>query len=349
MAPALVSTKTVAVSGIKVSAPTKTVYDLGESLDTTGMTVTASYEDGTEGTVNLPKVIIIGFDSSKVTEKQTVTVKYAGQTATFDVEIRDFTLENAKEEAVKAVTDKATAITAEIEKLANLSADQKAVYEADVESAVAAAKEAINAATTTEEVAEAQNAAETFQDKVFSDAKDADKKAEPTPTPDPAPEPKPVHKDGLSDEKDADGNWYYYKDNKIATNVTTVAKNKNGWWYIRGGKVDFNYTGIAKNANGWWRIVNGKVDFRCNSVEKNENGWWYIRGGKVDFSYTGVAKNANGWWRIENGKVNFNFRGIAHNENGYWYLRDGKVNFSKNGTVKVQGKTYRVVNGKIKF
>lgn len=41
MAPALVSTKTVAVSGIKVSAPTKTVYDLGESLDTTGMTVTA--------------------------------------------------------------------------------------------------------------------------------------------------------------------------------------------------------------------------------------------------------------------------------------------------------------------
>ncbi len=156
MAPVLVSTKTVAVSGIKVSAPTKTVYDLGESLDTTGMTVTASYEDGTEGTVDLSKVIITGFDSSKVTEKQTVTVKYAGQTATFDVEIRNLTLENAKEEAVKAVTDKATAITAEIEKLANLSADQKAVYEADVESAVAAAKEAINAATTTEEVAEAQ-------------------------------------------------------------------------------------------------------------------------------------------------------------------------------------------------
>ena len=47
MAPVLVSTKTVAVSGIKVNAPTKTVYDLGESLDTTGMTVTASYEDGT--------------------------------------------------------------------------------------------------------------------------------------------------------------------------------------------------------------------------------------------------------------------------------------------------------------
>ncbi len=345
MVPVLVSTKTVAISEIKVNAPTKTVYDLGESLDTTGMTVTASYEDGTEGTVNLSKVIITGFDSSKVTEKQTVTVKYAGQTATFDVEIRDFTLENAKEEAVKAVTDKATAITAEIEKLANLSADQKAVYEADVESAVAAAKEAINAATTTEEVAEAQNAAETFQDKVFSDAKDADKKAEPTPT----PEPKPVHKDGLSDEKDADGNWYYYKDNKIATNVTTVAKNKNGWWYIRGGKVDFNYTGIAKNANGWWRIVNGKVDFSCNSVEKNENGWWYICGGKVDFNYTGIAKNANGWWRIVNGKVDFNCNSVEKNENGWWYIRGGKVDFSYTGVAKNVNGWWRIVNGKVDF
>ena len=370
MAPVLVSTKTVAVSGIKVNAPTKTVYDLGESLDTTGMTVTASYEDGTEDVVDLSKVIVTGFDSSKVAEKQTVTVKYAGKTATFDVEIRNVTLENAKtaaskeitdyataqkeaiknlkglseeeitaynekvekaadaaiakvneaatttdvdqaaadaktavdalvkeatevsekniaaaeaeaklkaakEEAVKAVTEKATAITAEIEKLANLSADQRSTYEADVESAVAAAKEAINAATTTEEVAETQKEAETSLDEVFTAAKNADKKAEPT------PDPKPVHKDGLSDEKDADGNWYYYKDNKIATTVTTVAKNKNGWW----------------------RVVNGKVDFSCNSVEKNENGWWYIRGGKVDFGYNGNVKWNGTDCYVANGKV----------------------------------------------
>ena len=464
MAPVLVSTKTVAVSEIKVNAPTKTVYDLGESLDTTGMTVTASYEDGTEDVVDLSKVIVTGFDSSKVAEKQTVTVKYAGKTATFDVEIRNLTLENAKtaaskeitdyataqkeaiadleglseeaiadynkkvdevtdaaiakvneaavttdvdkavadaktavdafvkeatevsekniadaeaklkaakEEAVKAVTDKATAITAEIEKLANLSADQKTAYEADVESAVAAAKEAINAATTPEEAAGAQKEAVTSLDEVFTAAKNADKKAEPTPTPEPTPDPKPVHKDGLSDEKDADGNWYYYKDNKIATNVTTVAKNKNGWWrvvngkvdfscnsveknengwwYIRGGKVDFGYTGVAKNANGWWRIVNGKVDFNCNSVEKNHNGWWYIRGGKVDFGYTGVAKNANGWWRIVNGKVDFNCNSVEKNHNGWWYIRGGKVDFSYTGVAKNANGWWRIENGKVNF
>ena len=128
MAPVLVSTKTVAVSGIKVNAPTKTVYDLGESLDTTGMTVTASYEDGTEDVVDLSKVIVTGFDSSKVAEKQTVTVKYAGKTATFDVEIRNVTLENAKTAASKEITDYATAQKEAIKNLKGLSEEEITAY-----------------------------------------------------------------------------------------------------------------------------------------------------------------------------------------------------------------------------
>ena len=157
----------------------------------------------------------------------------------------------------------------------------------------------------------------------------------------------PTHADGLANEKASDGNWYYYVNGKVATNVTTVAKNVNGWYYVKNGKVDFSANTVAKNENGWWRIVNGKVDFNCNSVEKNENGWWYLRGGKVDFSYTGVAKNANGWWRIENGKVNFNFTGIASNQNGSWYLQNGKVNFNYNGKVKYNHKTYTIRGGKV--
>ena len=177
--------------------------------------------------------------------------------------------------------------------------------------------------------------------------------------------------DGLANEAAEDGNWYYYKDNIIATDYTGVAKNKNGWWrvvngkvdfncnsveknengwwYIRGGKVDFNCTGVAKNANGWWRIVNGKVDFNCNSVEKNSNGWWYIRGGKVDFNYTGVAKNANGWWRIVNGKVDFNCNSVEKNENGWWYIRGGKVDFNYTGVAKNANGWWRIENGKVNF
>ena len=85
----------------------------------------------------------------------------------------------------------------------------------------------------------------------------------------------PTHADGLANEKASDGNWYYYVNGKVATNVTTVAKNVNGWWYVK----------------------NGKVDFKANTVAKNANGWWLIRNGKVDFSYNG------GTYNVVNGKV----------------------------------------------
>ena len=177
-----------------------------------------------------------------------------------------------------------------------------------------------------------------------------------------------IHPNGLANEP-VDGVWYYYRNGKIATDVTTVAENENGWWYIRGGKVHFEYTGVAENSNGWWRIEGGKVNFNCNSVESNENGWWYIRGGKVHFEYTGVAQNSNGWWRIEGGKVNFNCNSVEANENGWWYIRGGKVdfsytglaqnhygwwyicggavNFNYNGNVWYHGRSYRVVGGKV--
>ncbi|MFR8718542.1 MAG: hypothetical protein ACLVE7_03860 [Coprococcus comes] len=89
-------------------------------------------------------------------------------------------------------------------------------------------------------MAEIEASVEAELDQILEAAKDADKKAEP------APEPEPVHKDGLSDEADTDGNWYYYLNNKIATEVTTVANNKNGWWSVVNGKVDFSYTDLQQ-------------------------------------------------------------------------------------------------------
>ena len=158
-----------------------------------------------------------------------------------------------------------------------------------------------------------------------------------------------VISDGLSNQVAADGNWYYYKNNQIATNATTVAKNANGWFYVKNGKVDFRYTGVAQNENGWWYVKNGKVDFKANTVAQNEHGWWYIRNGKVDFTYTGIAQNEYGWWRIENGKVNFNFNGLAQNENGWWYLKDGKVDFTFTGLAKNNNGIWYVKDGKVDF
>lgn len=136
-----------------------------------------------------------------------------------------------------------------------------------------------------------------------------------------------VKQNGLADQKASDGKWYYYVNGKVATNVTTVAKNVNGWWYVK----------------------NGVVDFTANTVAKNENGWWYIKNGQVDFNYTGVAKNENGWWRIEKGQVNFNFNGLANNQNGWWYLKGGQVDFTYNGLVKNDQGIWYVKNGQVDF
>ena len=66
---------------------------------------------------------------------------------------------------------------------------------------------------------------------------------------------------GLSDVQNKDGNWYYYRNGKINTGYTGLAKNKNGWFYVRNGKVDFKRTGLEKNEHGWFYVKNGKVDF----------------------------------------------------------------------------------------
>ena len=83
-----------AVTGITVTAPTKTTYVVGQSLDTTGMAITAEYNDGTSGTVAIGDVQITGFDSSAPADSQTVTVTYRGKSATFNVIIEAKTLQS---------------------------------------------------------------------------------------------------------------------------------------------------------------------------------------------------------------------------------------------------------------
>jgi uncharacterized protein YkuJ len=75
------------ISNIEVQTePTKTVYTIGESLDTTGMVVVARYSDGT--TVAVTDYTTSGFNSSTEGQK-TVTVTFSGKTATFTVTVYD--------------------------------------------------------------------------------------------------------------------------------------------------------------------------------------------------------------------------------------------------------------------
>jgi len=85
----VVDAQAPALASITVTAPAKTSYNKGDSLDTAGMTVTAHYEDGTTAPVAQ------GFTWSPTTLDTagtvTVTVSYQGKTATFTVTVAETT------------------------------------------------------------------------------------------------------------------------------------------------------------------------------------------------------------------------------------------------------------------
>ena len=83
------------VTGITLkSAPTKTTYEIGDTLDLTGGKITVSYNNGTSIDIDITAEMISGFDSTTAGEK-TVTVTYSGFTATFKVTVSkgSFTVE----------------------------------------------------------------------------------------------------------------------------------------------------------------------------------------------------------------------------------------------------------------
>ena len=153
--------------------------------------------------------------------------------------------------------------------------------------------------------------------------------------------------DGLAPAED--GNWYYYKDGQIATEISGLAANEYGWFKVTNGKVDFDYTGLAANEYGWFKVTNGKVDFDYMGLAANENGWFKVTNGKVDFDYTGLAANENGWFKVTNGKVDFDYTGLAANENGWFKVANGKVDFDYTGTAANEYGVWNVVNGKVVF
>ena len=86
-----VNVQDVALSGIAIASnPTKTSYYVGDTLDTTGLKLTATYNNGTTQTITG------GFTCTptalSTAGAQTVTVNYGGKTATFAVNVQDVTL-----------------------------------------------------------------------------------------------------------------------------------------------------------------------------------------------------------------------------------------------------------------
>lgn len=79
----------IELTGIAVTnQPVKTQYEVGQSLDLTGLVVTGTYNDETTAPLEITSSNVSGFDSTTVGSK-TVTITVDGKTATFNVVIID--------------------------------------------------------------------------------------------------------------------------------------------------------------------------------------------------------------------------------------------------------------------
>ncbi len=81
-----ISLVTTASSIFITAPPSKTEYLLGESLDLTGLQVTATYQDNSTQTLNPEDYTIMGFDNTSV-GAQEIIVNYAGRRASFHVNV----------------------------------------------------------------------------------------------------------------------------------------------------------------------------------------------------------------------------------------------------------------------
>lgn len=177
---------------------------------------------------------------------------------------------------------------------------------------------------------------------------------------------------GLQNDKDYDGNWYYLDEFGAVKDYTGLAQNQNGWFYVKNGKVDFTYSGFVQNDQGWWYVDKGYIDFKHKGLFYDEKyGWWYVTKSKIAKDYTGLVENSKGWWLVDNGKIRFNYTGLYHDKTygwwyleksfvnkqftglyndancGWWYVHDGKVDFTKTLIAKNQYGTWYVCKDKV--
>ena len=76
------------LTGIAITTPpSKLVYDIGETIDLTGIIITGTYTDGTTKAEPSGSAVISGFNSNYAVLGQVVTINLNGKTAEFQVDI----------------------------------------------------------------------------------------------------------------------------------------------------------------------------------------------------------------------------------------------------------------------
>lgn len=168
--------------------------------------------------------------------------------------------------------------------------------------------------------------------------------------------------------KGPDGNYYYFKNNALATTKNGVVPSGNTLYYVKKGCVSKTYTGLQKYKGSYYYFVNGICDKKYSGVIKHNGLYCYVKNSKLSNSYTGTAKYNNTILYFTKGQLDTTKTGIFKCEKQRVYIQKGKwcrktliVNYKKEkyyvkkgvwqsdymGVITINGKKYTISYGKV--
>ena len=178
--------------------------------------------------------------------------------------------------------------------------------------------------------------------------------------------------DGLN--KADDGNWYYYKNGEVATDMNgfvdwdgskfflvkgMVDKNAKGlvqdikntadWYYCADGQAQTQYTGLAQYDGEWFYVEKGKLNTELAAYVKYDGGLFFVGAGRIMTEVNGLAKDPNGsdWYYLANGQAQTQYTGLAQYNGGWFYVTAGRFAQEYTGEVGYNGASFRVVKGEV--
>ena len=135
-------------------------------------------------------------------------------------------------------------------------------------------------------------------------------------------------KNGLAQDPENPGDWYFVAGGQVTTNVTKLVMYDGSTFYVKNGKLDNSVNGFLKYDTGLFFVSKGRVVKTANGLVQDPNkreDWYFTANGQVQKKKTGV---------------------VIYNKAGF-YVNQGKLDTGFNGDVPYAGKTVRIRKGRM--
>ncbi len=139
------------------------------------------------------------------------------------------------------------------------------------------------------------------------------------------------------------GKWYYYN-NGLKSDTTTLIKFNGKWFFVENGEWK-SQTKLVKYEGKWFYVQGGKWLSTITDLKKYNGKWFYIKNGKWSNTANTLMKINGKWFLITKGKWEAT-TGIVKYKDKDFFVKGGKWNASVNTLYKKNSKLYAIKSGK---